>query len=478
MAINFIKTRLSILILLLLVFANGYGQQQYKIIRAKLPMSADEEDYYVKTIGVNYILNGDIIVGNAGQNLMIYQSNLTDGNYIWPKGDVPVKIDRSINDKKGDYGSSIYQNALDAISDLNKLTNLRIVPYTNQRDYIRIVYSQDTGYGGLSPIGRRGGEQIIYITRESGKGTIIHELLHSLGFWHEQSRYDRDNFVVIDTNNVLADSRHNFQMEPGSTAGAYDYQSIMHYPAFAFAVDRSKPTIRCKNGNVVSSCVPERLTARLSNLDISGINASYWFNRDVAVRDYYAELPYDDNLPVARKVQPAGPDLTMIQKSQRVVDKPLEAGIYMIRCEGTGKYLEIAGASIENGAVLQQRLKSGGDNQRFAVSPAGSGLFLLKAMHSDKFLNVTGRSLAFRAGICQWDYVEQANLKFYITYHSSGKGYTIRGLESNMSWALLSQDNDAPVVQDNAISDIFIFERVGDLPPVRISDARIKMIKR
>ena len=35
------------------------------------------------------------------------------------------------------------------------------------------------------------------------KATIAHELVHTLGFDHEQNRPDRDDWVVIDFNNVI-----------------------------------------------------------------------------------------------------------------------------------------------------------------------------------------------------------------------------------------------------------------------------------
>ena len=81
---------------------------------------------------------------------------------------------------------------------------------------------------------------------------IAHEFLHALGVYHEQSRSDRDAFVEIKWDNIQdgpppageINALGNFQTKPGSVDYFdYDYGSVMHYHATAFAKDTSKPTI-------------------------------------------------------------------------------------------------------------------------------------------------------------------------------------------------------------------------------------------
>lgn len=49
-----------------------------------------------------------------------------------------------------------------------------------------------------SKIGRQNGEQIVSIGQGcTTKSTVMHELMHAIGFFHENSRYDRDQFVKV-----------------------------------------------------------------------------------------------------------------------------------------------------------------------------------------------------------------------------------------------------------------------------------------
>ena len=81
--------------------------------------------------------------------------------------------------------------------------------------------------------------------------TVLHEILHALGFWHEQSRPDRNNYVTIHYENILPQAVRNFekrrQNEVNSGESPYDYKSVMHYRSWYFSRN-GKNTISRKDG--------------------------------------------------------------------------------------------------------------------------------------------------------------------------------------------------------------------------------------
>ena len=70
-------------------------------------------------------------------------------------------------------------------------------------------------------------------------GIIQHEMMHALGFYHEQSRPDRDDFVTIKWDAIPTVMYSNFDKYETSYVTtqdiAYDYGSVMHYAAYDFS---------------------------------------------------------------------------------------------------------------------------------------------------------------------------------------------------------------------------------------------------
>lgn len=399
-----------ILIICLFTGSTAFSQNGYIKQELKLPFSNEAKEYYVKRVGTNYILNGDIIVGSTLQSTRIYQSNNSNGAYIWPKGNVPVAIDLSM------YKSNMQEIVLRSIDAINNTTSIQIMPYTGQKDYIRIMFSKDTGFAGISPVGRRGGEQLIYITNSGDEKAVVHELLHSLGFWHEQSRYDRDNYISINWSNIDSTFMHNFQIEPGTPSGKYDYESIMHYPAMAFAKNPAIPTIQCKEGKTISNCTFGSAYI-FSQKDIMGINATYWFNVNLPKVKYREELLKNEGFGRVNKVQQQ-----KVSDAANVSYQPIGDGIYKIKVNQTGKYLAVEGVNKENGARLVQWDFVDQPNHKFKVRNIGNGFYEISAVHSNRYLNAAGQLKVNGTPVIQYDYASQDNVKWRI-YYSKQPGY-------------------------------------------------------
>ena len=150
------------------------------------------------------------------------------------------------------------------------------MPRTIEKDFV-LVQHGSPGSGYFSEVGRVGGRQILNLeprlVDNSRFGTVVHEFIHAIGYFHEQSRTDRDDFVTINWDNILPDLEHNFdkysadEVDPHGVP--YDYGSIMHYPPRGFAIDPDVDTIIAPPGVTIGQ------RARMSERDIAKVNNMY-----------------------------------------------------------------------------------------------------------------------------------------------------------------------------------------------------------
>jgi hypothetical protein len=163
---------------------------------------------------------------------------ITGTQYLWPGRTVPYVIDPELPDAG---------NVEAAILHWNQRTIIRFVPRASESDYVLVTRMPGCA---VSDVGRRRGEQTICLADDCPVGSIIHELGHTIGLWHEHCRHDRDNFVTVLTKKIAQDSRPQFTIDtiddkptPTSDIGAYDFGSIMHYSQTSCAFIKGTPVL-------------------------------------------------------------------------------------------------------------------------------------------------------------------------------------------------------------------------------------------
>ncbi|CAH1408287.1 unnamed protein product [Nezara viridula] len=157
----------------------------------------------------------------------------------WPGGRVPYVIGAS-------FSSHDLSMIEAAIQEYHKRTCVRFVPRSSEMDYI-VITSGPTGC--WSSVGRIGGAQELNLQSPGclvKKGTVMHEMMHALGFLHEQNRWERDQYVTVNFQNIQPGRESNFdkakKSDTDSMGISYDYKSVMHYSANAFS-SNGQPTI-------------------------------------------------------------------------------------------------------------------------------------------------------------------------------------------------------------------------------------------
>ncbi|XP_078319644.1 meprin A subunit alpha-like isoform X2 [Crassostrea virginica] len=226
------------------------------------------------------LVEGDIIKKNPTSSHQ-FQMRMAarDSDLAWTGRSVPYVINTT--------GYTVTE--LTAIQmALSKMTSLlqdcvTFKPRTNEKDYIVI----QKGHGCYSSVGRQGGGQKVSLGPGCTvrPGTIYHELMHALGFWHEHTRPDRDTYIIVNKNNIIPAHISDFTaMTPDEVniLGSYDYTSVMHYSPITFAKDKANPegrsfTVNRTWNNPFPESQENRIGQRddLTSFDINKIKKLY-----------------------------------------------------------------------------------------------------------------------------------------------------------------------------------------------------------
>ncbi|XP_070821039.1 low choriolytic enzyme-like isoform X1 [Chaetodon trifascialis] len=216
------------------------------------------------------VMFGDIAMPSGLENA----DPCTERGCLWPKAtDGNVYVPYRISSQ---YSQRERNTIIQGLRSFAVSTCIRFTPLNGQIDFVDI----QSRSGCYSFVGRRGRGQTVSLSRQGCvfQQVIQHELLHALGFNHEQTRSDRDQHVRILFQNIIPGMEGNFRKIRTRNLGTpYDYNSVMHYGRFAFSRNREPTIVPIPNSNVAIG-----RASQMSPTDILRVNRLYRCNSTVS----------------------------------------------------------------------------------------------------------------------------------------------------------------------------------------------------
>ncbi|KAM4557407.1 meprin A subunit beta-like [Fundulus diaphanus] len=284
------------------------------------------------------LIEGDIVLDETQT-----RNSIIGDEYRWPTT-VPyyMEDDLEIN-AKGVILKAFEQYRLKTCIDFK--------PWSGEENYISIF----KGSGCFSSVGnRRVGKQRLSIGTNCDRiATIEHEFLHALGFWHEQSRSDRDDYVQIMWDRISEGKEHNFNTYDDTVSSSlgvpYDYNSMMHYSKNAFR-NGSEPTIITKIP-AFSEVIGQRM--EFSDSDLLKLNRLYKCTQGSTFLDS-CDFEREN---ICGMIQGHGDQADWVRVSN-APGGPETDYSNMGKCTGSGYFMhfETGTASAGDTAVLESRL--------------------------------------------------------------------------------------------------------------------------
>jgi len=236
------------------------------------PISRPKGDFTADNHGeLNDKFQGDMILTKKQEDALfgLDRTGLVNENYRWPNNTVYYEI-------SSDFEQDRVESIELGLRRIEEVTCLRFVKRTDEVNYVYVTAnsagcSSNVGFlnQGIQRLNLEPGDFCFRI------GTIIHEFLHTLGFYHMHSATERDDHVTIMWENILPGTEGNFNtygVDRITNFGVeYDILSVMHYNAYS-ATRNGFATIVPHDISLIDQ-MGQRLA--LSDKDIARINRMY-----------------------------------------------------------------------------------------------------------------------------------------------------------------------------------------------------------
>ncbi len=175
-------------------------------------------------------------LGRAGSAR--YSMGVAYSQYLWPRVNGVATVYYVIDSNSADTGNI---NTAIAIFNADFPNIIQWVPWNSSYgpNYVDINLSP---YAASGQCETNEGYEAIPAQSMTGAGnctvaTILHEMGHVIGLWHEQSRPDSGAYITENYSNAILGSWGNFAALTDNVQllTPYDYASVMQYPAFSFS---------------------------------------------------------------------------------------------------------------------------------------------------------------------------------------------------------------------------------------------------
>ncbi|KAJ7351775.1 hypothetical protein OS493_035718 [Desmophyllum pertusum] len=212
--------------------------------------------------------DGDAHHFDENKKTRVRRGAVTNSKYLWPGYNTPGDV--YIPYVIGGVSSDAKKWLEPFIKELADDTCIKFRPRSGEPGYVKFV----SGSGCSSDIGYRPNkiQEVVLGPGCQYKGTIAHEIMHLLGFYHEQTRLDRDQYITVNFANIQNGFEGEFTTRNQNNLGIpYDRKSIMQYTGNSFANSAGGKTMVSKgDANEVLGQL-----ANMNDKDLDKINKLY-----------------------------------------------------------------------------------------------------------------------------------------------------------------------------------------------------------